>query len=103
MSFHVARMYKDAAQLKIYKRTGMFPQITRSTGLRSLEEILKDDSVFPATNEELIHDQRWKLFDLDRNQRARTSEFLLMLPKWTYNSLSHVMDTLSSVVGNKLD
>ena len=63
MSFHFVKMYKDAARLKVYKQTGKFPTVTRSTGIASFEEVLSEDAAFPATKEDLIRKQGWKLFD----------------------------------------
>jgi uncharacterized protein YecE (DUF72 family) len=94
MSFHFVRMYKDAARLKIYKETGKFPKVTRSTGLVSLEEILSEDARFPATKEELINNQGWKLFDITEGKRAQAREFLQMIPKGRYNSITEVIEAL---------
>jgi uncharacterized protein YecE (DUF72 family) len=54
LSFHSQRMYRDAGRFKIYKQTGKFPSITKTTGLSSLREILKEGNIFPATKEQLI-------------------------------------------------
>jgi uncharacterized protein YecE (DUF72 family) len=99
LSFHFTKMFKDAARLKIYKQTGKFPKITKSTGLSSLEEVLKEDARFPATRQELIHSQGWKLFDRTPDKRALTRELLQELPKKTYHDLEEVMQTLEPVVG----
>jgi len=96
LSFHFVRMYKDAARLKIYKETGKFPQITKYTGLASLEEILKEDAQFPTTKEALIQHQGWKLFDLTQDKRLRVADFLEKLPEKTYNNISEVIETLHS-------
>jgi uncharacterized protein YecE (DUF72 family) len=96
LSFHFVRMYKDAARLKIYKETGKFPQITKYTGLASLEEILKEDAQFPTTKETLIQHQGWKLFDLTEDKRVRMAEFLQKLPEKTYNNINEVIETLHS-------
>lgn len=96
MSFHFVRMYKDAARLKIYKQTGKFPAITKSTGLSSFEEVLSEDSSFPTTKQELVHSQGWKLFDLTGDKRARAEELLQKLPERTYNDVGDVTNTISS-------
>jgi hypothetical protein len=90
-------MYKDATRLKIYKQTGKFPTLTRSTGISSLEEILREDAKFPATRQELICSQGWKLFDLTKEKRTRATEFLQRLPDRTYVSVDEVIDTLKSI------
>jgi len=97
MSFHFVRMYKDAARLKTYKQTGKFPNITRSTGLTSLEEVLGEDAKFPATKQELIRSQGWKLFDLTKTERPHTEDLLQKLPDGTYNDINEVTRALYSV------
>jgi uncharacterized protein YecE (DUF72 family) len=99
MSFHFARMYKDAARLKAYKQTGKFPKVTRSTGLQSLEEVLSEDARFPATRQELTSNQGWKLFDLAEDKRLLASEYFQKLPERTYSSISDVIDTLRLTLG----
>jgi uncharacterized protein YecE (DUF72 family) len=98
LSFHFGKMYKDAARLKIYKQTGRFPKITKSEGLASLEEILKEDAEFPSSKQELISDQGWKLFDMTEDNRVRAKEYLQRLPEGTYNSINDVMDALHSAM-----
>jgi len=92
------RMYKDAARLKIYKQTGKFPKITRSTGLDSLEEVLKEDAVFPATKQDLIERQGWKLFDETETKRVHLAEYLDGLPDRMYENLRQVTDKLGSIM-----
>jgi len=96
LSFHFVRMYKDAARLKIYKQTGKFPRITKSTGLTSLEQVLQEDARFPAKKEQLIQSQGWKLFDLTPEKRTHARELLQKLPEKTYNNISEVFQTLQS-------
>lgn len=98
LSFHFTKMYKDAARLKLYKQTGKFPKITKSTGLLSLEEVLKEDARFPATKQELIHGQGWKLFDLTPDKRTLTRELLQELPEKTYHNINEVVQTLKPIV-----
>jgi ubiquinone biosynthesis protein Coq4 len=98
MSFHFVRMYKDAARLQVYKQTGTFPQVTNSTGLASLEEILREDASFPATKDELMHDQGWKLFDLTKGSRVRAADVLGKLPEKTYGNISDVVNALGAVL-----
>jgi uncharacterized protein YecE (DUF72 family) len=99
MSFHFVRMYKDAARLKVYKQTGKLPKVTRETGLASLNEVLSEDARFPASREELIKNQGWKLFDLTQDKRVLARDYLQRLPERTYTDTSDVIETLRSVVG----
>jgi len=97
VSFHFVRMYKDAARLKIYKETGKFPAVTKSTGLSSLAEVLQEDAKFPSNKKELIHHQGWKLVDLTEDKRVHAAHMLKKLPEKTYNSVSEVVQVLESV------
>lgn len=94
MSFHFVKMYTDATRLKIYKQTGKFPAVTRSTGLSSLEEVLRQDATFPATKQELLYQQGWKLFDLSKNRRVPSRMYLQRLPDKTYSSTHEIAVTL---------
>jgi uncharacterized protein YecE (DUF72 family) len=96
MSFHFVRMYKDAARLKTYKQTGKFPNITRSTGLASLEEVLREDAPFPTTKQDLMQGQGWKLFDLTKTEKAHAKDLLMRLPEKTYHDVSEITATLRS-------
>jgi len=98
LSFHFVRMYKDAARMKIYKQTGKFPTITRSTGLTSLEQVLRKDAKFPAEKQQLIQSQGWKLFDLTPEKRIYTRDLLQKLPEKTYNNINEVIQTLQSIM-----
>jgi len=97
MSFHFVRMYKDAARLKMYKDSGKFPTVTRSTGLGSLREVLQEDAKFPSNKQELIRHQGWKLVDLSEDRRVHASHMLQKLPEKTYNSISEVVQSLESI------
>jgi len=97
VSFHFVRMYKDAARFKIYKQTGKFPKVTKSTGLNSLTEVLREDAEFPSNKTELIRHQGWKLIDLTEDKRVHASYMLEMLPEKTYNSVNEIVETLQSV------
>jgi hypothetical protein len=50
LTFHGARMYSDAARLKVYGKSGTFPKVTKAAGLASLKIVLEEDTVFPASN-----------------------------------------------------
>jgi len=97
MSFHFVRMYKDAVRLKQYKQTGKFPMITRSTGISSLGEVLREDAEFPTTKQQLIRKQGWKLFDMTETLRIHAEEALQKLPEGTYNNLDEVTDKLEHI------
>ncbi len=96
VSFHFVRMYNDAARLKIYKKTGKFPMVTKSTGLTSLVEVLREDAKFPSSKTELIRHQGWKLIDLTKTKRVHATYMLKKLPEKTYNSINEIVQTLKS-------
>ncbi len=98
MSFHFVKMYKDAVRLKSYKQTGKFPSITNSSGIDSLEEVLGEDAKFPATKQQLIQNQGWKLFDLRKTERIHAAEALKELPEQIYYSLAEVVEKVGKVM-----
>jgi len=98
VGFHFIRMYKDAVRLKVYRQTGRFPMVTRSTGLESLEESLREDARFPSSRMELVQHQGWKLIDLSRDERVRASEMLEKLPERSYESVEDVVHALGGLV-----
>ena len=93
---HSVRMFKDAARFKIYKETGDFPMVTKSTGIDSLVEVLKEDARFPTNKTELINHQGWKIVDLTPSRRVHASDFLAKLPEKTY----YGMDDIVQILGN---
>jgi len=97
ISFHNVKMYKDAARLKIFRETGEFPPITRYLGLESLMKVLAEDAEFPATKEELIENQGWKVIDLTSNKRVHSRDLLLKLPERKYQNLNEVIKELKKV------
>lgn len=90
-TFHGVRMYKDAARLLTFKRTGRFPAATGSRGLGSLEEVLRPDTPFPVTREGLLQDHGWKVIDLDDATRGHARRLLEALPARTFRSLDEVL------------
>jgi len=96
-TFHGVRMYQDAARFLTFKRTGAFPAATDRRGLASLEEVLGQDARFPASRDELVKDQGWKVFDLDDKTRAHAAMFLERLPEKVYADLTEVLSDLRAV------
>ena len=91
LSFHGVKMYSDAARFKVYRETGSLPRATKSTGIASLAEVLREDANFPASKQELIGDQGWKVIDISENKRAHASILLEKLPDRTYYSVLEVL------------
>jgi uncharacterized protein YecE (DUF72 family) len=90
------RMFKDAARFLIYKETGDFPMVTKSTGVNSLAEVLSEDAKFPSTKKDLVDRQGWKVIDLSREERVRASHLLDKLPDKTYYSIDEIVEVLEA-------
>ena len=91
---HSVRMFKDAARFKIFKDTGKFPQVTHSTGIDSLVEVLREDARFPSSKTALLDHQGWKVIDLTANKRVHASELLQSLPEKTYYGINDIVKVL---------
>lgn len=94
LCFHGVRMYKDAARLKVFEKTGRFPRATKSVGLASLEEVLREDVRLPAAKGELVAQQGWKVIDITPDKRIRVSLLLEQLPEGSYASITQILETL---------
>lgn len=94
LAFHGVRMYGDAARLKAFLQTGRFLKVTGQTGLDSLGTVLKEDAQFPASRDDLVGSQGWKLFDLTIDKRMRVAKILAKAPDRTYRSHSELLSTL---------
>jgi hypothetical protein len=98
LAFHGVRMYRDAARLKTFLRSGRFPPLTGQVGLGSLGEVLQEDARFPTTKSQLMEAQGWKLYDKNSEERARTRDVLEKLPEGTYQTLNDVLSSLERSV-----
>ena len=94
LNFHTVRNYKDAARLKVFRKTGNFPRVTRTLGINSLLEVLAEDIMFPTTKLNLIRYQGWKIFDWKENQRRRASEVIEKLPDKKYHNLHDLIQDI---------
>ena len=97
ITMHSNRMFKDAARFKIYKETGEFPMVTKSTGIHSLTEVLKEDARFPSNKTELLNHQGWKIIDLTPNKRVHASNLLQKLPEKTNNTIDNIVQTFGEL------
>lgn len=95
-TFHGVRMYQDAARFLTFKRTGAFPATTSSRGLTSFEEVLRPDTRFPASKNDLVRAQAWKVFDVDDRTRAHAGLLLEKLPDRVYKGLADVLSELKT-------
>lgn len=95
ITFHPVKMYEDAARLKVFQRTGSFPKVTKNVGVKSLEEVLKEDAKFPTTKNELVRKQGWKVIDLTETTRVHATYYLERIQDGTYEKLEDIIKELS--------
>ena len=100
LAFHGVRMYGDAARLKAFLQTGKFLQVTGQTGIDSLGSVLKEDTEFPASKEDLVARQGWKLFDLTIDKRVRAAKVLSRLSKRNYRSYKELLSSLGPLLSD---
>jgi uncharacterized protein YecE (DUF72 family) len=94
LNFHGVRMYTDAARMKIFKETENFPQLTKSTDIASLIEVIKGDVIFPTTKNQLIEEQGWKVYDHNKTQHIHAWIPLSKIPSKTYYGFNDLIDEL---------
>jgi uncharacterized protein YecE (DUF72 family) len=94
LTFHGARMYTDAARLKVYEKSGIFPKVTKAIGLESLRSVLDEDARFPATKSELMEKQGWKVFDITEQEHVHANTLLEKLPDRIFGSVEEVVGNL---------
>ena len=94
LTFHGAKMYMDAARLKVYEKSRSFPNLTKTTGLASIKSVLEEDAKFPATKSELIEKQGWKVFDLSDVEHVHACMLLEKLPDRRYVDVEDVIGAL---------
>ena len=94
LNFHGVRMYTDAARMKIFKEKENFPQLTKSTGIDSLIEVLQEDVIFPTTKNQLVEEQGWKVYDHNKNQHIHAWIPLSKIPSKTYDNVNDLIDEL---------
>jgi uncharacterized protein YecE (DUF72 family) len=96
LSYHGARMIKDALRFKQFELSGKFLPVTPFTGLESAQAVLSEDAVFPSSKQALISHQGWKVYDSTAETRLHLSELLSKLPEKTYSSVNDVILALEA-------
>ncbi|MHA1917031.1 MAG: DUF72 domain-containing protein [Candidatus Ranarchaeia archaeon] len=91
ISFHNSKMYKDSARYKVFKHTGIFPQVTKGISEESIREILLEDAKFPYSKKELVKDQGWKVIELSNNRNVHASDLFEKLPDKEYNDVNDIL------------
>lgn len=97
VSFHNVRMYRDAARYRVYRQTRRFPPVTKAKGQLSLKEVLMEDAKFPATKQDLIRDQGWKVIDLTEDRRVHAYTLLEKLPDKGFRNVDEILKSLPKV------
>ena len=97
LAFHGVRMYRDAARLKTFLKSGRFPSLTGQAGLESLSEVLSEDARFPTSKSRLVDEQGWKLFDMTAEERVRAHVLLERLPEKSYTTLNEVLSSIKEM------
>ncbi len=100
LAFHGIRMYKDAARLKVFLKSGSFPRVTKKLGLESLQEVLMEDTKFPITKKGLLEEQGWKIIDKSETERVHASYYLELLPELpekTYKNVGEISSELQKM------
>jgi hypothetical protein len=62
--------------------------------MTSLEEVLSEDARFPATKQELVQSQGWKLFDYTQTERVRANCILEKLLDRPYTGIDDITEEL---------
>jgi hypothetical protein len=90
------RVFWNAARFKRYVETRAFIPVTAYTGIESVKAVLQEDGEFPATRDQLVKHQGWKVVDLSKDKRIHLSQILSQIPKKTYCSVQDVIVELQS-------
>lgn len=94
ISFHGVRMYKDAGKLRYYYLYKDFPKNKPPYGLDALKAELARDMKFPASRDEIIRHEGWKVIPLDEKRDIHLGDILSWLPPGTYRDIEQVVATL---------
>ncbi len=89
-------MNSDAIRYVHFSKGGVFPSITRFTGVESAKAVLAEDAKFPVSKKELISNQGWKVFDATSEKRLHLSEWLQKVPDREYANLEDLTQELEA-------
>ena len=98
VSFHGIKMNTDAARFRTYVETKTFIPVTAFTGIDSVRAVLQEDAEFPATKDQLIKHQGWKVVDLTSCKRVHLSELLSKIPEKAYHSVQEVTKEMNAIL-----
>ncbi len=95
---HTKKMYIDAARIKSYVEKGAIPKPTRNIGLKAIEEVLMEDAKFPATKNELIKHQGWKVIPVSKEKEVKLSQLLNRIPDKQYKNIYELLSELEKAI-----
>ena len=64
-----------------------------------MRDVLQEDARFPASKEELIKAQGWKVIDVEGDRRVHAKVLLEKLDKGMYGSVWEVVERLKGMEG----
>ncbi len=94
ISFHGVRMYTDAGKLRYYYLYKDFPRNKPPYGIEAVKAELMKDMKFPASREEIIRHEGWKVVPLDEKRDIHLGDILSWLPPGTYKNVDDVIEKL---------
>jgi len=94
--FNNLSMFDDGVRFMEYLSKGAFPEITGSTGLASIREVM-EKTRYPTSKGMLIKRLGWRLVEVEEGKQARLSTFLDALPSKTYKNVEEVLGDIKSV------
>ncbi len=97
MCFHGIRMYADAGRLRYLDLYGDFPKNKPPYGLDAVREELSRDMKFPATRDEIIQHEGWKVIPLNEKDDIHIGDILSWLPPKIYYSVDEVINELKKL------
>jgi uncharacterized protein YecE (DUF72 family) len=98
LSYHGVRMNTDAIRFVKFKQTGQFLPVSPFTGKKSIQFVLAEDISFPASRQQLIDKEGWKVVDLTPDKRVHLVDVLSKLPEKQYGSVTDVLFALEDTV-----
>lgn len=88
--FNNLSMFEDGIRFKEYLSSGVFPKITRSTGLESIKEVA-GKTRYPTTKSMLIKRLGWRLVEVEEGKQVRLEQLLVDLPSKSFDSVDELV------------
>jgi uncharacterized protein YecE (DUF72 family) len=88
--FNNMSMFEDGLRFVKYLSDGVFPSITRSTGLESLKEVI-EKTCYPTSKSVLVRKLGWRLIEFEKGKQTVLSTILAGLPSRTYKNVEELL------------